>query len=483
MASVVLAGLQLGWSETARTMARVICSMASIYESMRRSLAASRSIDRIFAKPLLADTLASVSAPSIQAGMLRHATTPTNPSPFAGLNKAITSSFGLRFDPERSPLAAISRISAREINASQISARQVRPLLESYDKRPVKQGVFGELSKGIAATQLRVINKSLASICEPPIQPLTADLAKSVLGPTMKVNKISEPGLVSLFTDIQKSALGSPLAGLSGSLATIDPLHLEPLSKISSRALMGLGLDRAISDIASMTLRERLPDLSSILRGPLMVHETFDKWTEFFRRRDAIEAQLDPEAKRLLFVLDHMGFGHAMQVMELMVEKGIDPLIDLLGQVLLDDDFLVQIDELLAEAAPLRETVRQHLRHGIEHLRAGEFHHAGPPLVTGLEGALRDGARQRSNKKIPNAESAIMIIEFEQPQDLFLRQVVYSPKHANNVRHGEDVDPRAMSVLALVALLLWLEKFSSLSMMIWLGRTLGSEFQGRLTRV
>jgi hypothetical protein len=279
---------------------------------------------------------------------------------------------------------------------------------------------------------------------------------------------------------VDAAGVGTQLSALGRVLAGTEAQTMVRTVADSLIVKDGLRGHAAAAGLAAR--RPALPDLSSLWRLPPQVQTTFDRWREMFERRQNLEQRLaDTPAHRLVFILDHMGFGYAMRLMERMADRGIEPLVDLLEQVLMEAEVLARLDAAVQDAQLLRPGVRRHLRHGIGHLQAGEFHDALPPLLIGLEGALRDGARAQSdNKAFPNARSAIMVIKFDAPQELYLRQVVYATGQGNNVRHGEDADSRRLSVFALVGLLLWLERFTSLSTMLWLGRNLEAELRAQL---
>jgi hypothetical protein len=187
---------------------------------------------------------------------------------------------------------------------------------------------------------------------------------------------------------------------------------------------------------------------------------------------DELESELgqsDPTAARLTVLLRHVGVGRALAMMELMLAKGPQPLIDALGGVLLTEQarkiFLAAVRESGLSAQPAED-----IEHALEHLENEECDRAFPPLLTGLEGAFRHTARvQGDRRKRSNARAVAAVLGIEKEHELLIG-TIYG--EANDGRHGEEMDRRAACILALAGLIVWIDFSMEMPAVRWLGREL-----------
>jgi hypothetical protein len=70
-------------------------------------------------------------------------------------------------------------------------------------------------------------------------------------------------------------------------------------------------------------------------------------------------------------------------------------LLDFLESAVADDEFVNRVGALLDGAEMLSGVARDHLKHGLDHLRERQSFNAWPPLIIGLEGAFADVAVER----------------------------------------------------------------------------------------
>jgi hypothetical protein len=207
--------------------------------------------------------------------------------------------------------------------------------------------------------------------------------------------------------------------------------------------------------------------------------ERISSWTKglqrvpsLFLRLEALERELaetDPACSRLSVLLDHVGVGRAIAVMEQMVERGTKPLVDLLEDALLDSSALEHFRHAVKSAA-LPDLVKGDLLHALDHLLEDSPNHALPPLFTGLEGAFRHALLARGDeRKRSNARSIAAALGMKKDHELLIG-TIYS--QGNNGRHGADLDRREACVLALVGLVLWMDECQGEPAVEWLGQQL-----------
>lgn len=233
------------------------------------------------------------------------------------------------------------------------------------------------------------------------------------------------------------------------------------------------------------TLREQI-DFSSLGVGGLLRELRLDRVVGFtprlgegnfrvadlLQRMESVERQLlemDPGLGRLLILLRYVPLGRALAMMELMVSRGREPFLEVLAKVLLDPS-RIEVFRTVVSAASLPASVEKDLLHAFEHLEEREVDLAFPPLIGGLEGAMRDAARARGDRKIRRNARSVAAILFDTDYELLIG-MIYS--EANDGRHGVPFDRRAGCVLALVGLVVWMNDCQQRPAIPWLGQEVG----------
>jgi hypothetical protein len=160
-----------------------------------------------------------------------------------------------------------------------------------------------------------------------------------------------------------------------------------------------------------------------------------------------------------------------------------DALLEFLECALADEEFVDRVTKLLNDADTLSSVAREHLKHGLAHLRERQPFEAWPPLIIGLEGAFADVAVERGvagrdgndiylldaegnrlGARSPSVEKLARELGVS-PEDTefgeFLIRRVYGGK-GNPFRHGTARDgvPERSLCLA-VAVIGWLDAFVS----------------------
>jgi hypothetical protein len=250
---------------------------------------------------------------------------------------------------------------------------------------------------------------------------------------------------------------------------------IHQLAQQSLGGLQGLTAGRRAVLEAGATLDQIFPRSRNHLLGLQDFVERAKSTSNLLLRREIVEEELaeaDPISARLAVLLGHVGVGKALQIMELMLAEGRDALLSLLGRVLLSPDSL-EVFSRAVEEAPLSRHVELDLRHALEHLVDGDTSRAFPPLITGLEGALRDSARARGNFRKPkSARGVAAALKMKKDHEHLIGDVY---KVTNDGRHGEDLDREVGCVLGLVGLVVWMDDCLDQPAVKWLGRRLEQE--------
>lgn len=364
--------------------------------------------------------------------------------------------------------------------------------------RLVGKGAFAKANVSLAT---QVFDTASIKVNAEPLSSMATQMTR---GGFAQIASPATDGLKAQFADLGFAGVAprSAFAEMSGladqiigrgsgaDLARINRMAVRGIApRITGKAL-GFDMKRAFPSIAGLgdpaLVKQRVDQLMPVsvrdfMRSslwPASVIRGFDRVRRAWERRVALEEELDgTQAARLLFMLDHIGEGRALIVMEQLAVDGVDPLLDLLEGALVAPTPIAVMRECVEHSPHLRESVRRDLRRGLDHLEEDDYDAALPSLMWGLEGAFRDGAKARgTRKKIPNAQSAIVRIGLAQERELFLRQAIYSSE-GNDARHGEDADRRAFSLLTLVGYLCWFEEFTGERAIEWLGHRLDSKIR------
>lgn len=94
----------------------------------------------------------------------------------------------------------------------------------------------------------------------------------------------------------------------------------------------------------------------------------------------------------LAYLITPLGYAEKLVVSLHAAPGDEEDLLDFLEAALADEELIGRTTALLDEAAVLSDVARDHLEHGLGHLRDRQPFHAWPPLIIGLEGAFADVA-------------------------------------------------------------------------------------------
>jgi hypothetical protein len=94
----------------------------------------------------------------------------------------------------------------------------------------------------------------------------------------------------------------------------------------------------------------------------------------------------------LAYLITPLGYAERLMVSLHAAPGEEEDLLDFLESALADEEFVSSVTALLDEAGMLSDVARDHLKHGLGHLRDRQSFEAWPPLIIGLEGAFADVA-------------------------------------------------------------------------------------------
>ncbi len=94
----------------------------------------------------------------------------------------------------------------------------------------------------------------------------------------------------------------------------------------------------------------------------------------------------------LAYLITPLGYAERLMVSLHAAPGEEEDLLDFLESALADEEFVGSVTALLDEATMLSDVARDHLKHGLGHLRDRHSFDAWPPLIIGLEGAFADVA-------------------------------------------------------------------------------------------
>jgi len=195
----------------------------------------------------------------------------------------------------------------------------------------------------------------------------------------------------------------------------------------------------------------------------------------------AVRIELEWREAGLGYLVSPMGAVEKLALsLHATANEGLE-VLDFAEAALADDQFLDDAIALLDQADVLSEPAREHLRHGLNHIRDREFMHAWPPLIIGLEGAFADVAVANHiavrvdnhiylagddgkplPHKAPSVEGVARILGHSAAESdfgEFLVRQVYGGE-GNPFRHGTARDGvRERSIALAIAVIGWLDAF------------------------
>jgi hypothetical protein len=258
---------------------------------------------------------------------------------------------------------------------------------------------------------------------------------------------------------------------------------IEQSSALASARLTETSIAPLARQIATLGTAA-LPDVLRELRDITARERPIDTMVERFTKRW--------ESTALWFLLSIVSLGVLAALDHVEREEVEAVLLDALEVVITKGIFTAALDAAVRKADYISSDQRDDLLHGLEHAQRGEFVHAVPPLMTGLEGALWstaraltivDAERRQLNGK-PQARSVVRIepvvrkLPATQDYRTFVTKRVFG-NLGNPVRHGEQSDRRRQALFAIVAVAGWLDAFTSVSAHEALGLMLSDALAAR----
>lgn len=258
---------------------------------------------------------------------------------------------------------------------------------------------------------------------------------------------------------------------LSGLVALIKAPRMETLSRVvqpaNVEALLGAG--RSIAIGAFERVRTSWEHVAR-------------EWAEV---ADLFEC-LDREG--LAFLFEELPMSTAWRFAGLTPAQAEEVFLLAFGDVVAEGHYVRAMQQAVMDAPLLRADQRGHLCHALGHAAAGEWLHAGPPLMVGLEGALRDAANGLQLLPVANrgkfigAEGFIKRMNIDSAYTTFVVRRVFSTS-GNALRHGVRTDSRRQVLLGTVAIAGWLDHFMNVGAMAALVEELDSHLDDALAVV
>lgn len=202
---------------------------------------------------------------------------------------------------------------------------------------------------------------------------------------------------------------------------------------------------------------------------PESLRKQFEESQHLFEAVDGVAREWEGNA--LWFVLSSLNVGDLYLLADLSPEEVEEVILDALEQVIVEGRFTRSLRATVAEAPHITHFQRENLLHGLQHAEDGEFLHAVPPLMYGLEGAIVSAARDRSvidaerrllsrpSKKLKSVEAIVRAMQLDEEFRRFLHRRVFGTV-GNPFRHGDATEgERRQTLLAIVALSGWVDVF------------------------
>jgi hypothetical protein len=170
----------------------------------------------------------------------------------------------------------------------------------------------------------------------------------------------------------------------------------------------------------------------------------------------------------LWFLLRNLPVAHVATLLRLVDEAGEEVVLDLLEPVIKESALVVLIqEELLFVPVELSQPLRRQIGHGLEHALAGEWEHAGPPLVLGLQEVVRraraaengtDHASQPTGAPLParRPEPRRAPRPVVQKAADWARQALDQGRASRS--YDVDADARRQAMFMVCELVRWLER-------------------------
>jgi hypothetical protein len=174
------------------------------------------------------------------------------------------------------------------------------------------------------------------------------------------------------------------------------------------------------------------------------------------------------ENSSLWFLIAHMEMGRTRALSRLERDDAEEALMLAIEHAVTDPSFIDALRADLSHVPFLGDAARDHLDHGLAHVGDAEWRHAVPPLLVGLEGALRATARRLNvmrsddrylgppHKPVAGAQAVLQLLDLNDDYRRFMLRRVYAD--ADDYRHGSAEDgERTQALLVVVGLAGWLD--------------------------
>src|SRR4051794_38240911 len=172
----------------------------------------------------------------------------------------------------------------------------------------------------------------------------------------------------------------------------------------------------------------------------------------------------------LWFLLRNLPVAQAATLVRLVDEAGEEVVLDLLEPVIKGSALVVLIqEELLFVPFELSQPLRRQVGHGLEHALSGEWEHAGPPLVLGLQELVRRSRAAENGADHPASRPSEAPLPARRPDPRTQKQRPYVQKATEWARqaldqgrvsrsYDVDADARRQAMFLVCELVRWLER-------------------------
>jgi hypothetical protein len=224
------------------------------------------------------------------------------------------------------------------------------------------------------------------------------------------------------------------------------------------------------------------------------------EWVERQERDEQMSSAVEAFAKRweghaLWFIFSALSVPQVYRLARLGRREEVEAvLLDALEAIVIKGVFTAELSAALRNVPSfVSADQRDDMRHGLEHAQRGEFSHAVPPLMLGLEGAFWSAGREHQvidseRRLLAKPEKGVMrrvepvvrgLLPEKQEFRTFVCSRIFGNVVGNPVRRGEQHDRRRQALFAVVGIAGWIDAFMGLRARQALARLLHEELASR----
>lgn len=350
-------------------------------------------------------------------------------------------------------------------------------LFPAMDASRQLDGLLGPLRMQAANPLVEMANTLTAS-AQASLKPLGMAASQPAAEMAIKIGESLKTSLEPL-TAVE-SAMESSLAPQlkEASMASSSALLVRDMTpKIGETYLNlpdGVGIASGLPEINSWIRSIQPPVIEALKLPEAMIlpeslRKQFDKSQHLFEAVDGVAQEWEGNA--LWFVLSSLNVGDLFLLADLSPEDVEEVIFDALEQVIVEGRFTRSLRVTITEAPHITHSQCENLLHGLQHAEDGEFLHAVPPIMYGLEGAIASAARDKSvidaerrllsrpSKKLKSVEAIVKEMQLDEEFRRFLHRRVFGTV-GNSFRHGDATEgERRQTLLAIVAISGWVDVF------------------------